>query len=66
LFAREYIHPYYTDVTSEWLAAERRRGRRVNPWTVNDPEAIRQLSRMGIDGIITDDPLLARQIVEEK
>jgi len=66
LFAREYIHPYYTDVTSEWLAAERRRGRRGNPWTVNDPEAIRQLSRLGIDGIITDDPLLARQIVEEK
>lgn len=66
LFAREYIHPYFTDVDGRWLASEHRRGRRVNPWTINDPEAMRSLYKMGIDGIITDDPLLARQILEEK
>lgn len=66
LFAREYIHPYYTDVDRDWLDGEHRRGRRVNPWTVNDPVEIQRLYKLGIDGIITDDPLFARQILEEK
>ncbi len=47
-------------------------GRRVNAWTVNDPAEIARLYKMGIDGIITDDPLLAKhplvtkQVTEEK
>ncbi|HEX9017581.1 MAG TPA: glycerophosphodiester phosphodiesterase family protein, partial [Anaerolineaceae bacterium] len=66
LFAREYLHPYYTDVNEASLAEEHHRGRRVNVWTVDDPEAMRRLFKMGIDGIITDDPLLARRVMEEK
>jgi glycerophosphoryl diester phosphodiesterase len=60
------IHPYYTDLTAENLAREHSLGRRLNVWTVNDPEEMRRLFKMGIDGIITDDPLLARQVMEEK
>lgn len=66
LAAPKFIHPYYTDVTEASLALEHRRGRRVNVWTVDQPEDIRRLLRIGIDGIITDDPRLARQIAEEK
>ena len=66
LFAPKFIHPYYTDVNEAFLEVEHRRGRRVNVWTVNDPQDIRNLFKIGIDGIITDDPSLARRILEEK
>lgn len=66
LFSPEYIHPYYTDVTPAGVQHEHQAGRRVNVWTVNEPDDLRRLFRMGIDGIITDDPRLARRVMEEK
>jgi glycerophosphoryl diester phosphodiesterase len=66
LFSPDFLHPYHTDVTEFVLEREHRAGRRVNAWTVNHPEDMRRLFRMGIDGIITDDPRLARRIMEEK
>ena len=65
-FAPELIHPYYSDVNAQMIAREHKRGRRVNAWTVNDPGDMRHLFQMGIDGIITDDPRLARRVLEEK
>jgi glycerophosphoryl diester phosphodiesterase len=38
----------------------------VNTWTVNDPDEMQRLFKIGIDGIITDDPRLARQVLEDK
>lgn len=66
LFAREFIHPYFSDVTETSMDLERRYGRRVNAWTVNDPAEMRRLFKIGIDGIITDDPRLARRVLEER
>lgn len=66
LFAREFIHPYFTDVNAETMAVERRAGRRVNAWTINDPEEMLRLFNLRIDGIITDDPRLARRVLEER
>lgn len=66
LFARGFIHPYFTDVNAETMAVERRAGRRVNAWTINDPEEMLRLFNLRIDGIITDDPRLARRVLEER
>lgn len=33
-------------------------------WTVNDPDTIRKLAALGVDSIVTDDPLLARSVLE--
>lgn len=30
-------------------------------WTVNQPEEIRRFAALGVDGITTDDPVMARQ-----
>ncbi len=38
-------------------------GKRVSVWTVNDTERIRAATELGVDGIITDDPILAREAV---
>ena len=37
----------------------------VEPWTVNDPELMRQYIEWGVDGIITDRPDLMLEVLEE-
>ena len=65
-FAPKFIHPYFSDVTGPGVERDHQHDRRVNVWTVNDPEEMRRLFKIGIDGIITDDPRLARRIMEER
>jgi glycerophosphoryl diester phosphodiesterase len=52
----EIIHPSWENVTRDSIEKEHRRSRCVNVWTVNDPQAAKNLIDWGIDGIITDDP----------
>jgi glycerophosphoryl diester phosphodiesterase len=47
------------------IAAEHARGRRVNVWTVNDADRMRELILLGADGLITDEVGLARQAVRD-
>ncbi|MBN2195935.1 MAG: glycerophosphodiester phosphodiesterase [Polyangiaceae bacterium] len=51
------LHPLATLVTPELIAAVGARGGVVNAWTVNDVERARSLAELGIDGLVTDDPL---------
>jgi len=39
-------------------------GREVYVWTVNDPFSMSALMSRGVDGIITDDPRMARRVLE--
>lgn len=41
-------------LTPRLIDAAHRHGVEVHVWTVNDPERMRELVRMGVDGIITD------------
>jgi len=59
----ELVHPYLADVTRETVEKEHRRGRRVNVWTVNEDKDIIRMFEAGVDGIFTDDPLKARQLL---
>jgi glycerophosphoryl diester phosphodiesterase len=54
-------HPYTSDVTAEMVERLHAKGRRVHVWTVNDPQDMRRLRALGVDGIFTDDPLLAQK-----
>lgn len=54
-------HPYLTDVNAELVKKLHARGRRVHVWTVNDPEDMRRLRALGVDGIFTDDPIVAQK-----
>ena len=38
-------------------------GKKVVPYTLNTPEAIEAAAAAGVDAVITDDPLLARQVL---
>ena len=51
--------PYHRDLTPEALAEAHALGIEVHVWTVNDPTQMRDLAKMGVDGIITDYPNVA-------
>ena len=42
------------------------RGIRVIPWTTNDPEKMRALIRLGVDGVISDRPDLLQGVLAEE
>jgi len=61
ILAYQAIHPYYEDVNPNFLSDHHQKGHLVNVYTVNNATIMRSLFEMGIDGIFTDDPLLAQE-----
>ncbi len=45
-----------TIVTPAFIAAAKERGIKVDIWTINDPDEMKSLINLGVDGIITDYP----------
>lgn len=62
--APQCVHPHYNDVNRSFIERQHRVGRRVHVWTVNEPAEMVCLFRLQVDGIFTDRPRLARQILE--
>ena len=60
-FAR-VLAPWHGAVDAELVAAARARGLRVVTWTVNRPAYLERLFDLGVDGVITDVPDVARTI----
>lgn len=58
--------PYYRDLTAADLKQAQALGLRVVVWTVNDPADMASLIDFGVDGIITDYPDRARQVMAAK
>ena len=56
--------PHHSELNRRLLARAKAAGLRVVPWTVNKPADIARLAGWGVDGIITDDPLVARAALE--
>jgi glycerophosphoryl diester phosphodiesterase len=54
-----------TIVTERFIRESHQKHLRVEPWTVNDPELMKQYIEWGVDGIITDRPDLMIEILKE-
>lgn len=54
------IHPWVDRLTAERVEACRAAGLLVNTYTCNDPDRLRELAEMGVDGVCTDVPDIAR------
>jgi len=52
----EAFHPNYQMVTPEMVEACHARNIRINVWTLNDPKIAVDLARIGVQGIVTDNP----------
>jgi glycerophosphoryl diester phosphodiesterase len=60
------LHPHFSDTTIHLVKQLHRTGRRVHVWTVNQVEEMKRLIELDIDGIFTDDPILARTVINHK
>lgn len=54
--------PEYITVTAEVIKECKEKNIQIIPWTVNDLAAIKELKKMGVDGIISDYPNLFNQL----
>ena len=52
-----------TVMTAQFVRAAHERNLKVEPWTINDPEQMRQYIDWGVDGIITDRPDILLEIL---
>jgi len=48
-------------LTPSYIKKMKKKGYRLFAWTVNDPERMKDLIELGVDGIITDEPDVARE-----
>jgi glycerophosphoryl diester phosphodiesterase len=58
--------PPWTNLTAANIAAAHQLGLKVIPWTVNEPEDMRMVIDLKVDGMITDYPERGLQIMKEK
>ncbi|CAG0981893.1 glycerophosphoryl diester phosphodiesterase [Anaerolineae bacterium] len=58
-----FMHPLHEIVTDHLMNRHMDLGALTNVWTVNDPARMRDLIELGVNGIITDKPDVARSVV---
>jgi glycerophosphoryl diester phosphodiesterase len=56
------LGPHHRVVTRDLIVAAHAVGLRVVPWTVNDVRHMAELVDLGVDGLVTDEPALAREV----
>jgi len=59
------LNPQVCDVTPDLVSWVHQRGCKVFAYIVNKENDMRELFAMGVDGIFTDDPVLAKQMRQE-
>jgi glycerophosphoryl diester phosphodiesterase len=58
--------PNFNDLTPALVAEAHQLGLEVLPWTVNNPADMARLIDWGVDGLITDYPDRARQVMQDR
>lgn len=60
----QYLHPSYYSLNSETVDEIQKKGVGLNVWTVNDPAVMEALAQKNVYGIITNDPVLCRTVLQ--
>lgn len=58
------LHPHYSVVDAGYARWARERGYRLHVWTVDDPDAMQEMVRCGVDLIITNRPELLGKVLQ--
>ena len=58
------LHPYHPTLVPPLVEAAHQQGLEVYPFTVDEPRRMEELAKMGVDGLITNRPGLARSVVD--
>ncbi len=62
----DFFSVNYRFVTNTMIYVLHHRGKEIHVWTLNNEEDIIKYTNMGVDNIITDEPLFARKIIYSK
>ncbi len=62
-FIPRYLNAHFSTVAAELVSSLHEQGIGIVPWTVNSVETMRSLADMGVDGIITDHPERAIEVL---
>lgn len=57
------LHPHFIYVTKRYVERAHNAGIEINPWTVDSERVAKRLIRLGVDGLITDDPGLMNRLL---
>ena len=63
-FTPDVYSPHQRLVDEELVSAAHDNGMEVIPWTINEPDAMQRLLDLGVDGLITDYPDRAAEVLE--
>ncbi len=59
------VHPLYNLVNQKFVDFVHKNNLKINIWTVNSRAAMKKFVRMGVDGLITDNILKAKELLEK-
>lgn len=62
-FKPDYLNPFFSMVDHELVEMLHKQDILIVPWTVNAPETMQALAGMSVDGIITDYPEIAQEVL---
>ena len=62
----QHLHPYDAMVDAALVRRAHEAGLHVHVWVVDDPERMSELIEMGVDGLITNVPDVARKVVDDR
>ena len=60
------VHKRVKVVSEEFVNTAHKRGIAVHVWTINDLDTVDVLLKMGVDGIITDEPTAVRELLKAR
>jgi glycerophosphoryl diester phosphodiesterase len=63
--SHQALHLHKKLVSTQIVAREHAKGRPVNVWTVNEIRHMREMINIGVDGLITDFPDTALEVIQE-
>lgn len=63
-FTPDIFSPYFVLLTKGKVSKAHRKGMKVIPWTVNEPDKMKKMKEIGTDGLITDYPDRAKAIMK--
>ncbi len=59
----DYLHPHYFAVSKRYVEKLHANGIGVNVWTVDKPDVTRKMLECGVDGIITNAPIMVNDLI---
>lgn len=64
-FVPDYYNVQYKTVDAAMVEKVHKGGGKIVPWTVDQPEDMKAMLELGVDGIITDYPNVGRKVIDE-